>query len=189
MDDKGVQRTTQYIAGAGIGYRIVQDTTGTGSHLLPRPAVVEFGILYPMQPGNRSPNAPDNGIDTGQNNSPPNNDSNNPSNTNGGRDPGSGTDGIGNVDNNSIDSDANFGDDFDTSNRPGSDSGFPKHDWDGGTLITNTGDMFFGIGPGASVRAHVQNIDLRPFGEGGAVSPSEALRRDERRSFRSRFRG
>lgn len=24
LDDKGVQRTTQYIAGAGIGYRVVQ---------------------------------------------------------------------------------------------------------------------------------------------------------------------
>lgn len=24
LDDKGIQRTTQYIAGAGIGYRVVQ---------------------------------------------------------------------------------------------------------------------------------------------------------------------
>lgn len=51
LDDKGVQRTTQYIAGAGIGYRIVQDTTGAGTHLLPRPAVVEIGILYPRGGG------------------------------------------------------------------------------------------------------------------------------------------
>lgn len=44
LDDKGVQRTVQYIAGAGIGYRIVQSTTGVNTHLAPRPAIPEFGI-------------------------------------------------------------------------------------------------------------------------------------------------
>lgn len=44
LDDKGIQRTVQYIAGAGIGYRIVQSTTGPGSHLVPRPAIPEFGL-------------------------------------------------------------------------------------------------------------------------------------------------
>lgn len=44
LDDKGVQRTVQYIAGAGIGYRVVQSTTGVGTHLSPRPAIPEFGI-------------------------------------------------------------------------------------------------------------------------------------------------
>lgn len=53
LDDKGVQRTTQYIAGAGIGYRVVQSTTGPGTHLLPRPSLVEYGILYPPRPHNR----------------------------------------------------------------------------------------------------------------------------------------
>lgn len=44
LDDKGVQRTVQYIAGAGIGYRVVQSTTGVGTHLSPQPAIPEFGI-------------------------------------------------------------------------------------------------------------------------------------------------
>lgn len=73
--------------------------------------------------------------------------------------------------------------------RPGNDrttSDFPKRDRGGSTIITNSGDTFFGIPPGASARAHVQNIDLKPFGEDGAISPSEALRRDERRSLRLR---
>lgn len=48
LDDKGVQRTIQYIAGPGIGYRVVQSTTGPGTHLLPRPAVPEFNIPYPQ---------------------------------------------------------------------------------------------------------------------------------------------
>lgn len=43
LDDKGVQRTVQYIAGAGIGYRVVQSTTGVvGSHV--RPPSPQFGI-------------------------------------------------------------------------------------------------------------------------------------------------
>lgn len=43
LDDKGVQRTVQYIAGAGIGYRVVQSTTGVvGSHV--RPPQPQFGI-------------------------------------------------------------------------------------------------------------------------------------------------
>lgn len=42
LDDKGTQRTVQYIAGAGIGYRVVQSTTGVGTHLAPRPAITEF---------------------------------------------------------------------------------------------------------------------------------------------------
>lgn len=48
LDDKGIQRTIQYIAGPGIGYRVVQSTTGPGTHLLPRPAVPEFNIPYPQ---------------------------------------------------------------------------------------------------------------------------------------------
>lgn len=47
LDDKGIQRTIQYIAGPGIGYRVVQSTTGPGTHLIPRPAVPEFGIRFP----------------------------------------------------------------------------------------------------------------------------------------------
>lgn len=44
LDDKGIQRTVQYIAGAGIGYRVVHSTTGVGTHLSPRPAIPDFGI-------------------------------------------------------------------------------------------------------------------------------------------------
>lgn len=44
LDDKGMQRTVQYIAGAGIGYRIVKNTVGPLSHTLPRPALPDFGI-------------------------------------------------------------------------------------------------------------------------------------------------
>lgn len=123
----------------------------------------------------------------------------------GGKNDGAGTGSIGNnggepggLDDNSIDSDSNgpFGDvggnrdDFDSNrNRPG-DSDFPKRDRGFGTIITNAGDTYFGIAPGASARAHVQNIDLKPFGEdASSLSPGEALRRDERRSLRLRFRG
>lgn len=44
LDDKGMQRTVQYIAGAGIGYRIVKNTVGPLSHTLPRPALPDFGL-------------------------------------------------------------------------------------------------------------------------------------------------
>lgn len=42
LDDKGLQRTVEYIAGAGIGYKIVQSSTGPGTHLSPRPAIPQF---------------------------------------------------------------------------------------------------------------------------------------------------
>lgn len=150
---------------------MVQDTTGPGSHLLPRPAVVEFGILYPRQPGDK--------------NGAPNDDSGNRHGPNGGFGPDDGT--------NSIDLDGDFDHDFDDGNRKGGpggdgfDSDFPNRG--GGTVIVNSGDTFFGLAPGASARAHVQNIDLRPVGPGGSISPGEALRRDERRSLRFRYRG
>lgn len=141
--------------------------------------------MYPKQPGGRG---------TDINNGTPNDGSGDRRGTNGIGSPGSGgfvpDDGT-----NSIDSDGSFGDDFDDSNRKdesGTDSfnsDFPKRDRGGGTIIVNSGDSFFGLPPGASARAHVQNIDLRPFREGGSISPGEALRRDERRSFRFRYRG
>uniref|UniRef100_A0A182RI83 Uncharacterized protein n=1 Tax=Anopheles funestus TaxID=62324 RepID=A0A182RI83_ANOFN len=46
LDDKGVQRTVQYIAGAGIGYKVVQSTVGAGTHRLPQP---NFGINHVEQ--------------------------------------------------------------------------------------------------------------------------------------------
>ncbi|XP_055623475.1 uncharacterized protein LOC129766902 [Toxorhynchites rutilus septentrionalis] len=56
-----------------------------------------------------------------------------------------------------------------------------KKDWrefvKDSTIIKNVGDWYVGLAPGASVRAHIQNIDLLPYG-GRAPSPSEALRRD-----------
>lgn len=40
-----MQRTVQYIAGAGIGYRVVQTITGSGTHNLPRPTAPQFGVF------------------------------------------------------------------------------------------------------------------------------------------------
>ncbi|CAK1552858.1 unnamed protein product [Leptosia nina] len=45
------------------------------------------------------------------------------------------------------------------------------------TIIRNIGKDYFGIAPGVSVRAHVQSIDLYPFGS-KPLSPSEALEND-----------
>ncbi|CAB3243373.1 unnamed protein product [Arctia plantaginis] len=46
------------------------------------------------------------------------------------------------------------------------------------TIIRNIGEDFFGVPPGVSVRAHVQSIDLYPFGS-RPISPSEALQNDQ----------
>lgn len=54
LDDKGVQRTVQYIAGAGIGYRVVQTVTGSGTHNLLRPTAPQFGI-YSQQSNDLPP--------------------------------------------------------------------------------------------------------------------------------------
>ncbi|XP_055532211.1 uncharacterized protein LOC129722634 isoform X2 [Wyeomyia smithii] len=69
-----------------------------------------------------------------------------------------------------------------------------KKDWrefaKDSTIIKNVGDWYVGLAPGASVRAHIQNIDLLPYG-GRAPSPSEALRREtqpKRKTKRSRDR-
>ncbi|XP_030037180.2 uncharacterized protein LOC115452726 isoform X1 [Manduca sexta] len=48
----------------------------------------------------------------------------------------------------------------------------------GATIIRNIGKDYFGIPPGISVRAHVQSIDLYPFGS-KPLSPSEALEKDK----------
>lgn len=45
-------------------------------------------------------------------------------------------------------------------------------------MIRNLGDDYFGVPPGVSVRAHVQSIDLYPFGS-KPMSPSEALEKDK----------
>ncbi|KAL9908540.1 cuticular protein 73D [Glossina fuscipes fuscipes] len=42
LDDKGVQRTVEYIAGAGIGYRVVQNRVGPGTHI--NPSVSDFRL-------------------------------------------------------------------------------------------------------------------------------------------------
>lgn len=253
LDDKGVQRTTQYIAGAGIGYRIVQATTGPGTHLLPRPALVEFGILYPPgktdrvdttnRGGNKSPGNSDanggggggsnagsgfgtgaaddddfsggsfddgNGIGSGggaggpgaglDGNKPGENRPGNnrpaggrpggnrpPGNRPGGNrnDDGAATDGIGNDVNS--DEDERFPDNNIGNERPSSKAG---RDF---LIINNKGRTFLGIPAGKSARAHVQNIDLVPYGEQAALSPSERLRLDENaarhRPSRRRYRG
>jgi hypothetical protein len=50
----------------------------------------------------------------------------------------------------------------------------------GDAPVRNNAGWFYGIAPGAGKRAHIQNIDLVPINE-RALSPSEALRRDEER--------
>lgn len=50
----------------------------------------------------------------------------------------------------------------------------------GDAPVRNNAQWFYGIAPGSSKRAHIQNIDLVPYNE-RALSPSEALRRDEER--------
>ncbi|CAG4977542.1 unnamed protein product [Colias eurytheme] len=52
------------------------------------------------------------------------------------------------------------------------------HNKPGSTIIKNIGNNYFGIPPGVSVRAHVQSIDLYPFGA-KPISPSEALENDK----------
>ncbi|ALC43643.1 Cpr73D, partial [Drosophila busckii] len=42
LDDKGVQRTVEYIAGAGIGYRVVNNRVGPGTHN--NPSVADFRL-------------------------------------------------------------------------------------------------------------------------------------------------
>ncbi|XP_034824897.1 uncharacterized protein Cpr73D [Maniola hyperantus] len=53
-----------------------------------------------------------------------------------------------------------------------------QHAKPGSTIIRNIGEAYFGIPPGVSVRAHVQSIDLYPFGS-KPLSPSEALENDK----------
>ncbi|KAK5645824.1 hypothetical protein RI129_004288 [Pyrocoelia pectoralis] len=48
-----------------------------------------------------------------------------------------------------------------------------------GTLVTNVGDRLFSVPPGASVRAHVQAIDLLPL-RPRSLSPSEQLKMETR---------
>uniref|UniRef100_A0A182JYI4 Uncharacterized protein n=1 Tax=Anopheles christyi TaxID=43041 RepID=A0A182JYI4_9DIPT len=63
-----------------------------------------------------------------------------------------------------------------------------KKDWrdfaKDSTIIKNVGDWYVGLAPGASVRAHIQNIDLLPYG-GRAPSPGDALRRDTQAQAKS----
>lgn len=244
LDDKGVQRTIQYIAGPDIGYRIVQATTGPGTHLLPRPSLVEFGILYPPANNDRSDRKGNKGA-TDTEGSVNRNSEGNDSGSSGTGIGGGNTGTAGN--NNSKDDDdfGSFDDNNDignngadgvgnkkggnrpetnrpAGNRPGgnrnNDSGFSggensngndinsdederypdndKPNIKGGRdylIINNRGKSYFGIPAGKSARAHVQNIDLIPFGESAAISPSERLRQDENaaryRSNRRRYRG
>jgi Insect cuticle protein len=44
LDDKGVQRTVKYIAGAGIGYKVIESTVGPGTHVSANSDVPEHSI-------------------------------------------------------------------------------------------------------------------------------------------------
>ncbi|XP_021697100.1 uncharacterized protein LOC5568293 [Aedes aegypti] len=306
LDDKGLQRTVQYIAGAGIGYKVVQSTTGAGSHLLASPAT-NFAISHVEQSDvtdnnnpsyTASPSGPASFPSGGSDRDRPGSgsrptasgyDGSRPTGPgfDGSRPTGSGYDGA-KPDHDGYDSGRPtgpaFDDDFDrkrpttpstgkvpsSTDRPDpsetkgrfpdedsdyggkpqdgsiiglvppkydyeptedpplsgpfdisissgpsgpSGSGYPnfdesapgafnsndftnypevsydrkkleedrKKDWrdfsKDSTIIKNVGDWYVGLAPGASVRAHIQNIDLLPYG-GRAPSPSEALRRD-----------
>lgn len=57
--------------------------------------------------------------------------------------------------------------------------GFDEHKTKPGTtIIKNIGKKYFGIPPGVAVRAHVQSIDLYPFGP-KPISPSEAIENEQ----------
>lgn len=62
------------------------------------------------------------------------------------------------------------------SNKPSSEIPSDK-DYTQGTYVTNLGDTTFSVPPGVSVRAHVQAIDLLPFGS-KFPSPSEQFKAD-----------
>ena len=49
---------------------------------------------------------------------------------------------------------------------------------DARTIIKNVGTKYFSLPPGHAVRAHIQNIDLIPYGD-RKLSPSEALEKLE----------
>jgi hypothetical protein len=40
-----VQRTVEYIAGAGIGYKVLKSVEGAGTHILPSPALSDYQIV------------------------------------------------------------------------------------------------------------------------------------------------
>lgn len=44
LDDKGLQRTVQYIAGANIGYKVIQSTVGPNTHIAANSDVPEYSI-------------------------------------------------------------------------------------------------------------------------------------------------
>lgn len=231
LDDKGMQRTVQYIAGAGIGYRIVKNTVGPLSHTLPRPALPDFGSDWKdtsndlpesisPKPSYPRKNKDTNDYDENTNNNSrsgnsygdddkeeddedstthrSSSDHSNPENNNkkndeppinGNREPehrfnqgrGSSRDKphtrypTRSRDNTFFvpskrNSDEDYGNKIDGRNN------WNKKAQDS-TVISNVGDYYVGLPPGAIVRAHVQNIDLLPLGN-RAPSPSDALRKD-----------
>lgn len=132
---------------------------------MPRPANVEVGILYSRNRGVIANDFPHtSGFD----------------NKGGDDNAINGHDVLGGTHGDDRDDNDGFGG-FDWEKTRPSDNFHSNPSQDGSyTIITNYGNKFFGIPPGASVRAHVQNIDLKPFGE-ISLSPGEALRRAERR--------
>lgn len=246
LDDKGMQRTVQYIAGAGIGYRIVKNTVGPLTHTLPRPAIPDFGLDWtdtsndlpesvpsskPSYPGTKkdsydyddntngnsrsgssfggSGNDNNDGGDedttkpssSSDHSNPENNKKNDKPPVKGNRDPehrfdqgrGSSRDkphtrypthNRGNTF--FVPSKRNSNEDFgnkipDVTYDRKKLNDARNSDWNkeaqDSTLLTNVGDYYVGLPPGAIVRAHVQNIDLLPLGN-RAPSPSDALRKD-----------
>lgn len=71
----------------------------------------------------------------------------------------------------------NYDDGKDDKNGPVFGVGFDIHTKPGTTIIRNIGEDYFGVPPGVSVRAHVQSIDLYPYGS--KPSPSEAIEKDK----------
>ncbi|GBP27635.1 hypothetical protein EVAR_102890_1 [Eumeta japonica] len=68
--------------------------------------------------------------------------------------------------------------DAEKDNGPQYGVGFGINNRPGTTIIRNIGEDYFGVPPGVSVRAHVQSIDLYPYGS-KPLSPSEAIEKDK----------
>ncbi|EDW31259.1 GL20693 [Drosophila persimilis] len=153
LDDKGVQRTVEYIAGAGIGYRVVHNRIGPGTHINPsvadfRLADTDFRLANDFGRGAGGGLGVATGSASGGSGSGPS----------GAGVGGGGGGGRGRADR----------------PRPGVGAAASRL-----TVIKNVGKWYVGLPPGQSVRAHVQNIDIVPLGGRVGLSPSEALRQDE----------
>lgn len=82
LDDSGVQRTIEYVAGPGIGYRIISNQIGPGSHVpVPQPPFNPANPTFLSSPGStlspvNSPERPGTAYQPGNSNNFPGNSNN-----------------------------------------------------------------------------------------------------------------